>query len=68
MIKNKNSIYPLLLYISIVLKKGVNFNYVKKNENLRENNNNMTQEMIDILKNISDLCYKASNEVYEDDD
>lgn len=40
----------------------------KKNENLRENNNNMTQEMIDILKNISDLCYKASNEVYEDDD
>lgn len=29
MIKNKNSIYPLL-YISIVLKKGVNFNYVKK--------------------------------------
>lgn len=30
MIKNKNSIYPLLLYISIVLKKGVNFNYVKK--------------------------------------
>lgn len=68
MIKNKNSIYPLLLYISIVLKKGVNFNYVKKNENLRENNNNMTQEMIDIIKNISDLCYKASNEVYEDDD
>ncbi len=41
---------------------------LKKNENLRENNNNMTQEMIDILKNISDLCYKASNEVYEDDD
>lgn len=40
----------------------------KKNENLRENNNNMKQEMIDILKNISDLCYKASNEVYEDDD
>ena len=28
----------------------------------------MTQEMIDILKNISDLCYKTSNEVYEDDD
>lgn len=35
---------------------------------LRENNNNMTQEMICILKNISDLCYQASNKVYDDDD
>ena len=42
MTKNRNFIYPLLLYISIVLKKGINFNYVLKNENLRKNNNNMT--------------------------
>ena len=28
---------------------------------------NVTEEMIDLLKKVADLCYKAIEEVYDDD-